>query len=97
MVYGASVLQLDGGLGSAGCKRFVGQDGDETMINVNVIAAMAEIDEAHGTLCLDQRQSERLTEDIGDLDRLLVEAAGWAAESGAAARTAVHAMGWTSL
>jgi len=29
-----------------------------------------------GTLSLDQRQSERLTEDVGNLDCLLVEAVG---------------------
>jgi len=60
---------------SVGSNRFVGQDGDKSMLNVNGIVAMTMIEE-DGTLSLDRRQSERLTEDIGDLECLLVEAAG---------------------
>ena len=94
MVNGAAILEIDEGVGSVGSNRFVGQNSDETMVNMNVVTAMAETDDDR-TLCLDQRQSERLTEDIGDLDCLLVEAAGWAARSGAAAaRTVTHGMGY---
>jgi len=43
--------------------RFVGQNSDETMLNASVIAAMTEIDDDE-TLYLNQRQSERLKENM---------------------------------
>jgi len=43
--------------------RFVGQNSDETRLNASVIAAMTEIDDDE-TLYLNQRQSERLTENM---------------------------------
>ena len=40
MVYGASILEIDDGVGSVGSNRFVRQNSDETIFNVNVSGAM---------------------------------------------------------
>ena len=40
VVNGASILEIDEGVVSVGSNRFVGQDSDEPMVNMDVIGAM---------------------------------------------------------